>query len=307
MIDLDITYNCTENVITVKNNATSFTGVLWFSITDCETNLNVTCWWMNTAPYEFQTWNLPLNYYEVVKEFDINVMDEQFNLLFKKNIQLKKFTSKIDFKPKNKMEVTYGSWESLVYRNEYDIKIRSDDVVYDLGGNVGVFSKWCLNKNVNYIYLFEPDTRCVENMKDLFDIDKNRIELINKVILDKDGKTNFYLHQHSIANSLFLESNQFLEIDSINLEKYIIENNLKKPTLIKCDIEGAEYKFINSVSDSFFNTVRIFILEFHFLDANHKYEMYKILERFLSIGYTIRLSNISKFENNVGTLIFEKM
>jgi hypothetical protein len=97
------------------------------------------------------------------------------------------------------------------------------------------------------------------------------------------------------------------EIDSINLEKYIIENNLKKPTLIKCDIEGAEYKFINSVSDSFFNTVRIFILEFHFLDANHKYEMYKILERFLSIGYTIRLSNISKFENNVGTLIFEKM
>ena len=84
MNNLDITYCCVENVITIKNNSDSFTGVLWFSITDCETNLNVTCWWMDLAPYESQTWNLPLNYYEVVKEFDINVMDEQFNLLFKK-------------------------------------------------------------------------------------------------------------------------------------------------------------------------------------------------------------------------------
>jgi hypothetical protein len=307
MNNLDITYCCVENVITIKNNSDSFTGVLWFSITDCETNLNVTCWWMDLAPYESQTWNLPLNYYEVVKEFDINVMDEQFNLLFKKNTQLKKINSRLNFKPKNKMEVTYGSWESLVYRNEYDIKIKEDDIVYDLGGNVGVFSKWCLIKNVNYIYLFEPDVRCIENMKDLFEEDKNKITLINKVILDEDKRINFYLHQHSIANTLFLKSNECLEIDSINLEKYINENNLKKPTLLKCDIEGAEYKFINSVSDSFFNTIRIFILEFHFLDVSHKDEMYKIINRFLSIGYTVRLSNISKFENDVGTLFFEKL
>ena len=50
MNNLDVTYCCVENVITVKNNSDSFTGVLWFSITDCETNLNVTCWRMNLSP-----------------------------------------------------------------------------------------------------------------------------------------------------------------------------------------------------------------------------------------------------------------
>lgn len=67
-----------------------------------------------------------------------------------------------------------------------------------------------------------------------------------------------------------------LDITYDCVEKYIIENNLKKPTLIKYDIEVAEYKSINSVIDSFFNTVQIFILEFHFLDVNHKHELYKI-------------------------------
>lgn len=306
MLNLEIAYDSVNNLILIKNISDSFTGKLWFSITDSATNLNVTHWWMILAPRDSQTWTLPLLYYEVVREFDVNVMDESLNLLFKQHICLKKLTSKITFTPKNLIDITYGSWESLVYRKEYDIKLKNDDVVYDLGGNVGTFSKWCLMQNINYVYLFEPDVQCILNMEGLFENEKDKIKLINKAILDEDKKINFYLHEHSIANTLYLISDRCVEVDCINLEKYIINNNFKKPTVIKCDIEGAEYKFIKNLSDSFFDSIRLFILEFHFIDPTSKHDLYEIIEKFLKINFSVRLTNISDFKNNLGTLIFEK-
>lgn len=305
MLDLQITYDSVENIIFIKNNTSVFTDFLWFSITDCETNLNVTHWWMIIAPNETQKWNLPLSYYNVVKEFNINVLDSSYNLLYKQNIKLKKMEEVINFKPKSLIDITYGSWESLVYRKEYDIIFRNDDVIYDLGANVGVFSIWCSKHNVNHIYAFEPDNECVFNMRELFKYKQN-VEIINKAILNVDKQMEFYLQDHSISNSLFKKSDKSIQVECINLEKFITSNNFKNPTIIKCDIEGAEYDFIQSLSDKFFESIRIFILEFHFLTEEHRYNLYKIMERFLKMRYSIKLTDMSFFENNVGTLIFEK-
>jgi FkbM family methyltransferase len=305
MLDLQITYDSTENIIFIKNNTSVFTNFLWFSITDCETNLNVTHWWMIIAPNETQKWMLPLPYYNIVKEFNVNVLDDRYNLLYKQNIKLKKIDEIINFKPKSLIDITYGSWESLVYRKECDIIFRNDDVIYDLGANVGVFSIWCSKQNVNHIYAFEPDNECIFNMRELFK-DKQNVEIINKAILDVDKQSVFYLQEHSIANSLFKKSDKSIQVECINLEKFITTNNFKKPTILKCDIEGAEYDVIGSLSDKFFDSIRIFILEFHFLTEHCKLNLYKIIERFLKMRYSVRLTDMSQFENDVGTLIFEK-
>lgn len=305
MLNLEIKYDSVENIIYIKNNAINFTGLLWFSITDCETNLNVTHWWMNIAPYEIQTWNLPESYYQNVKEFTVNVMDHLYNILFKENIKLKKINKKFNFKPKNLIDITYGSWESLIYRNEYDIQIKKDDIVYDLGANVGTFSMWCLMKNVKYVYAFEPDPICISNMHELF-IDRDKIQIVNKAISNENKKMNFYLQEHSISNSLFIESNNFIQVECIDLENFINLNNFKKPTIIKCDIEGAEYDFVKNLSEPFFDSIRIFILEFHLLKEQSKISLHEIIEKFLKMRYSVKLTDMSDFKNNVGTLIFEK-
>lgn len=305
MLNLEITYDSFENIIFIKNNSVNFTGALWFSITDSETNLNVTHWWMNIAPNETMQWSLPDFYYSNVKQFKVNVMDEIYNLLLEREFKLKKIVNKINFISKNSLEITYGSWESLVHKNEYNISLKNSDIVYDLGMNVGTFSFWSLSKKVNYVYAFEADNECVKNAKVLFE-NYNNIEIFNKAILDKDDKINFYIHEHSIANSIFNKSENVIEIESINLENFINFNSLKKPTIIKCDIEGSEYKFIEKLSDNFFETIRIFILEFHLLTEECNNNLFSLIKKFLKLNYTLRLTEMSDFKNNVGTLIFEK-
>ena len=41
------------------------------------------------------------------------------------------------------------------------------------------------------------------------------------------------------------------------VKQYIEENNLLFPTIVKCDIEGSEYEFIESLSDNFFSQIAI--------------------------------------------------
>ena len=84
----------------------------------------------------------------------------------------------------------------------------------------------------------------------------------------------------------------------------IKDNNALLPTIIKCDIEGAEYDFIESLSDEFFDTIRVFIVEYHYNDSNDK--VWPLIKRFLNLGYTIRLVDKNVLEGNMGTFIAEK-
>lgn len=304
-ISLNISYNSSDNILKIKNDTQNFTDKLWITITDAGSNLNVFNWWVVFGPTENINFALPPWYYENAKEFYINVLSESFDLLHRKHFIIKPDNNKTYFFTKNVFETNYGSWDSLINKKEYDINFKKSDIVYDLGANVGVFSRWAIMNGAKHVYAYEPDTECYKCLKNTFANDLN-INIFNNAILNENVKKTFYISEHSVCNSLYGGGYTTIEIDCINLPSHIKNNNLLNPTIIKCDIEGAEFDFINSLNNDFFETIRIFILEFHSKNENFKIDLYHVLEKMLQLGYKARLTNISDFKNGMGAIIFEK-
>lgn len=201
-------------------------------------------------------------------------------------------------------ECNYENWEFLLENTE--IILNQNDVVYDLGANIGVYTMWALQNGVKQVYAFEPTNSCVKNLKKTFEENSN-VEIFDKAISNERNIKTFYVFPHSVSNSLNYVSDEKVDVETINLEQFILENNLLPPTIIKCDIEGEEYNFLNSCSDDFISSWRGILLEYHLGDAN---KLWKIVSRFLGLGFTIRANSYPRIlgeeENGMGTLIIER-
>lgn len=121
--------------------------------------------------------------------------------------------------------------------------IEEDDVVLDLGANIGLFTKFAGTKTSGKIYAFEPveETRRIlkENVKDL-----ENVELVPYAV----GRTQetiyintSYLEDNSGAINMNVRDNQSgQKVDIISLDEFVEKNNIKKIDFIKSDIEGEE-------------------------------------------------------------------
>lgn len=307
--NLKIEFDRLANKIYMFNTLNVYTNKLWFSVTDLETNLNVCVWWCIFSPNSSQEWSLPDYYFKLNKSFKINVFDgETLNLFFHKIFLIsEQIDKRLWFKTKNLKDINHANWHNLFNENEYNLNLNNSDIVYDLGANVGTFTKFCLLNNVKHIYSFEPDVENYISMANTFK-NQNNITLINKAILDQNKKEKFFIHEHSVSNSIFNVSELFVEIDCINLEDYIVKNKFILPTIVKIDIEGCEFKFFEKLSDSFIRNIRIFIFEYHIFNPENKEILYNnILKKVLEFGFSIRCTKFTNLNSNIGTFIFEKI
>lgn len=306
MINIDIDIDRVNSKFIVKNNSGIETPKINFFLVDKESNLNVYSFWMVINAYRTMEYGCSKSYLDHTKGFILHCYDENLNRIYSKEFQ---FNSKINtdnfFYVKHCFDFNYWSWHNLVHEPEYNLNFENNDIVYDLGANVGVFSRFCLSNNVKQVYAFEPDIENYNCMCKTFCSEKN-INLYQKAIFNKKEIKKFFIFHHSVANSFYINSDKSIDVEAINLEEFIKENNLLLPTIIKSDIEGAEYDFLSGCTDAFFDTIHTFILEFHFNVYYNYSNLADILKRFLLLGYNVSMTKMTKLETNTGTLIFKK-
>lgn len=303
MIEID--YNAEEHKFLIHYTGTDPIKIQFWVI-DLNTNLTAHGWYSTFGGIGNSEWIVEDEYFtsEYNSGFEIvaYVNEEQ---VFNKKFQFKKLNNKFYFSSSNN-ELNFGSWQSLVYGQEYDVELSEYDIVYDLGANFGVYTMYALNKGVKQVYAFEPTPNNVNHLKETFKFDKN-VQIIDKAIASENKTTTFWLHPHSVGNSLINNDDNHpqwpIEVGCINLEQWIKDNNAKAPTIIKCDIEGAEYEFIESLSDDFFDNIHTFIVEYHVAVGRHYFEL---LKRFFNLGYKIHYNYKNALEINRGTFIAEK-
>lgn len=211
----------------------------------------------------------------------------------------------------NPTDLQYGSWHTILYEKEYEglITFNENDVVYDLGANIGIFIKWSLQQsNLKQIYAFEPTPELVGYMNQTFE-GVNNVSIFEKAISGKNTTAKFFTFESSVSNTLldFGGKNEtykgYIEVECVNLEQFIKENNLLPPTIIKMDIESAEYDSIENMSDEFLSNIQQFILEYH---ENFNGEIWGIIKRFLNLGFNITLKADTNLSYQMGTIIFTK-
>jgi FkbM family methyltransferase len=172
---------------------------------------------------------------------------------------------------------TYG-WDYAIYHEIFNlrdyeypkhideghhVKIKKGDVVVDLGGNIGIFSRYAYKMGAEKIVTFEPDRRYFKILKQ--NTPTNSI-LFNAAIGDKLGKMILTESEHLGGSNLWTDKNPLLNQYEVNVYTldYILEKGIiPRIDFLKVDIEGSEIIALNGISDKNLSKIRNIAVEYH--------------------------------------------
>lgn len=143
-------------------------------------------------------------------------------------------------------------------------------VILDIGGYIGAFGLLAASTNPNAkIFIFEPDPTNIEQIKQNILLNHlSNASIVPIAITDTVGTINFNVHSSDgkigggTHGSITKEKDGLL-VPCTTIDAWATENHLT-PTLIKIDIEGAEYRALLGARQTLTNTLGIEIfLELH--------------------------------------------
>jgi FkbM family methyltransferase len=241
---------------------------------------------------------IPIDYYDFKNNpnfggflFDFYVGGEKIysmsNRLKRASIAKKKFRIET-FDP---VFVNYEQFfTDKIYDNFFN-EIGDLESVVDIGANIGLFTELCLDKGARYVTSVEINQTAINTFNDLHG-GKENVKLVTEAISDQIGEIEIFENpENSLVSSFYQQHTDGLTnmkvVKTITLDKLFVDNNINDLSLLKIDIEGAEYKAFNSLSDDNLKKIKFILLEFHDNFGNILRE--DILNRLESNGFTYQL------------------
>lgn len=184
-----------------------------------------------------------------------------------------------------------------IYTHFYQPK--KDDVILDLGANVGVLSIYfsSLLNDDGQVYAIEPDKKNILGIHDHLSFNEqfsSKVKISNELIWKEDTMIEFH-EEAGTGSSVFFKAKQANTVKkpAISLDSWVDKHNLKKVDFIKMDIEGAEVEAVEGAV----NTIKkhqpnFAIADYHIINGEPTYK--KIEKLFEEMGYpykTIKFDN----------------
>lgn len=184
------------------------------------------------------------------------------------------------------------------YENEI-IKIQEGDIVFDIGANIGIFSLYSLYNSAKEVHSFEPGEKQFEAIKNNLSKNFNNIYVNNLAVTNTKGTTKFYINDSSVTNSTFSKtSDKYIEVKTIDIKSYVIENSIPKIDYLKIDCEGGEYEIIESLDEDFLKEkINKICLEYHIFEEKDELKLKQLISKLQICNFTI---------NKKGTMIYCK-
>jgi len=197
-------------------------------------------------------------------------------------------------------DTLYWVVQEALIDDEYKLKtinFEDDDVVIDIGANVGCISIYLAKKYPNIkIYAYEAhpvNYECLlENIK-LNEVD-NVIPFNNAVFSKTGRKLNITLDLGNTGSSSLYVNNvkNSCDIETISFDDIVLNNNIEKIKLLKIDCEGAEYEIIESSNKMKELEIENFSAEIHTFMINHNKNPNKLID--LIHTFNIKNKNIKR-------------
>ncbi|MDD5363586.1 MAG: FkbM family methyltransferase [Ignavibacteria bacterium] len=198
----------------------------------------------------------------------------------------------------NNYESEYYSGESYFLNR---LKINKNDVIFDVGANVGNYANHIQNLfPESRIFSFEPHPKIFVTLKD----NCKNIDLFNfgfgneeKELLLYDYKEEAEGSEHAslykdVFDKIYKKETTSFNIKIRTIDNFVKENNIENITLLKTDTEGNDFAVLQGAKDSINNNIidiihfefnsmntssRIFFKDFFYYLQN--YNMYRLLPK----------------------------
>lgn len=171
--------------------------------------------------------------------------------------------------------------------------LRDDFTFVDVGANVGWYSTMLSKRYSNSrVFSFEPITPVFEQLKKNIELNElNNCYAFNLGLSDEKGELKFYFDENFSGKTSLAKTaeNGVIEVSAKldTLDQYSLEvESLDKIDLIKCDIEGAEIKFVHGALKSIDNYRPVVFMELlRKWCAKFNYHPNDVIDIFRSVGY----------------------
>jgi len=153
--------------------------------------------------------------------------------------------------------------------NPVQLPIEKDDVVVDIGANIGLFTVYAASRTQNAVYAFEPSPGNFEAFKQ--NIRANRLNNVipfQAAVSNVSGIEQFFdSAENPVSCTLKSASSRTagkcIEVRSTTLQDIIDSNNLERIDFLKMDCEGSEGLILESTSKDCLHRIRKIAMEFH--------------------------------------------
>lgn len=152
-------------------------------------------------------------------------------------------------------------------RKDYGI-IKPGSIVIDIGANIGMFSLYATLSGAEKVYAFEPSQEAFQILLQNIKINNltGKIIPINKAVSDQDNlKIKFPIvsSPYNMMNGVINADEEFCEIETITLGKFIEDYDVSRVNLLKLDCEGAEFDIIPSLNQNSMSKIYDIRMEYH--------------------------------------------
>lgn len=162
-------------------------------------------------------------------------------------------------------------------------KVDNVDTFFDVGSHLGTYTDFVRKIYPNCkSFLFEPQSEIFKKIEQKYSNNKS-INIFNLAISDTEQKRNLNLNKHDLTSTFsdFNKKSSYLNfkaklfetdiekmshrvesVQTITLDKFIIENNIEKIDLLKIDTEGHELNVLNGLKKKI-DIVNNILIEVH--------------------------------------------
>ena len=166
------------------------------------------------------------------------------------------------------------------------VTLRPDDLVLDIGANIGEFSLWAAERGANVI-AFEPDPTTFACLRD--NVAGKTVEIEPIGLWHETATLTFFVAPDEADGSFINESGQSITVDARPLDEIMELRGFPPVRLIKMDAEGAEPEVLRGAAETLKRT------EFVAVDAGKERNGSETLEAceklLLDAGFAIVFHN----------------
>ena len=154
----------------------------------------------------------------------------------------------------------------IFFRTDYALN-RDAKVVVDIGSNIGISALFFLTRN-NFCktYLFEPDPRNTEKLKNNLEDYTNRYIINESAVSDETGIKKFGRDVSGRYGGLSRETGDYIEVKCLHINE-ALDNILKlekEIDVLKLDIEGEELKVLQAIDQKYLEKIKTIYFEIDF-------------------------------------------